>query len=68
MAHLTGEHVTVRQYAVLAKGEDLTEYPPTEVMPLAEWKRRHQEFDCDIFGLPLNPRPGAGVPVESVGV
>lgn len=63
MASILGDVVTVRHHAVLAPGEDLTEYPPTEVMSLAEWKQRHGEFDCHADGTPRNPRPGVGMPV-----
>lgn len=64
MATIFSDNVTVRRYAVLAPGEDLTEYPPTATMPLAEWQARHLEYDCTIDGMPLHPRPGVGAPVE----
>jgi hypothetical protein len=66
MAHLLGDTVTVRHYAVLGHGEELTENPPTEVMALSEWRERHAEFGCTVEGFPLRPRPGVGMPVEPV--
>lgn len=67
MGHvLSDTDVTVRHYAVLQHGEELTENPPTEVMTLAQWKLRHLEYDCDIDGMPLHPRPGVGLPVDPV--
>lgn len=68
MAHLLGDEVTVRHYAVLSHGEDLTEYPPTEIMSIGEWRKRHLEYDCRADGFPLNPKPGVGLPVEPVVV
>lgn len=60
MATTHGDMVTVRHYAVLEPGEELTETPPTEVMTSAEWLQRHEEFDCDADGQPHNPQPGVG--------
>lgn len=60
-AHINGNDVMVRQYAVLAPDEDLVDDPPTERMSISEWSRRHTEFGCLIDGMPVTPRPGVGV-------
>jgi len=62
MASVGTELVTVRHFAVLEPGEDLTDNPPTERMSMTEWRERHLEFDCGLDGMPLNPRPGVGMP------
>lgn len=59
-AHIHGDTVIARHYAVLAPGEDLTEDPPTVVMSREEWALRRPEFNCNLDGSPLVSRPGVG--------
>lgn len=42
--------VVVRHYAILAPGEDLTEYPPTVEMLWPEWVERCAEFGLTAAG------------------
>lgn len=44
--------VIVRNYAILAPGEDLTEYPPTEQMLWPDWQVRHADFGLTVDGAP----------------
>lgn len=60
-AHIIGDQVVVRHYAVLAAGEQLDDDPPTQAMTLGQWRERHAEFGCDVDGQPLVPAPGVGV-------
>lgn len=46
--------VLVRQYAVLAPGEELSEYPPTVEMTWAEWESHHADYGLTIEGTPLS--------------
>ncbi len=62
LAHIFGDRVTVRHYAVLEPGEDLVDKPPAATMTRAEWEQRHLEFDCNLDGSPRSPRPGVGTP------
>lgn len=53
--HVVGDVVIVRHYLVLEPGEEMDDDPPTQTMPLAEWRQRHAEFGCAADGQPLAP-------------
>lgn len=45
--------VLLRQYAILAPGEDLTEYPPTIELTWDEWVAGHADYGLTVEGVPL---------------
>lgn len=47
VVHFVADRACLRQYAVLAQGEHLTEDPPTVTMTLDQYDRYHE-----LFGLP----------------
>lgn len=45
--------VIVRHYAILAPGEDLTEYPKTLELTWDEWLTSHVDYGLTVEGQPI---------------